>query len=80
MKVNAVEDKKPNSSDPVKKTDYDAKTSDNVTKYFTISDYNKFAGKILNTKIKKKGLVDKSDISRFIDIPDLYKKIATLAI
>ena len=50
------------------------------TKYFTASDYNKFTDEILNAKIKEKGLVDKSDISGFIDNSGLDKKIAILAI
>ena len=48
-------------------------------KHFTTSDYNKFTVEILNAKIKEKGLVDKSDISGFIDNSDLDSKIATLA-
>ena len=40
-------------------------------KHFTTSDYNKFTVEILNAKIKEKGLVDKSDISGFIDNSDL---------
>ena len=49
-----------------KKTDYVAKISDIETKYFTTSDYNKFMSEILNTKIKEKGLVNKSDISSLV--------------
>ena len=41
------------------------------TKYFTNSDYNKSPGEIFNAKIKEKGLVDKSNISGFIDTFDL---------
>ena len=41
------------------------------TKYFTTSDYNKFPGEIFNAKIKEKGLVDKSNISEFINTFDL---------
>ena len=43
-------------------------------KYFTISDFNKFAGDILDKKIKEKGLVDKSDIYGFIDNSDLVQR------
>ena len=39
----------------------DAKISDIETKYFTTSDYNKFASEVLNAKIKEKRLVDKPD-------------------
>ena len=35
-------------------------------------------GEILNTKIKEKGLVDKSDISEFIDNSDFDKKMVIL--
>ena len=44
--------------------------SDKDSEYFRTSDYNKFLGEILNKK-KKKGSVDKSDISRFINDSDL---------
>ena len=37
------------------------------TKYITTSGYNKFTSDIIHTKMKEKELVDKSDISRFID-------------
>ena len=37
------------------------------TKYSTTSGYNKFTSDIIHTKMKEKELVDKSDISRFID-------------
>ena len=68
----------PSSSYLVNKTDYDAKISDIEPKYFTTSDYNKFTVEILNAKITEKELVDKSDISGFIDNSDLDKTIATL--
>ena len=47
--------------------------------HFILSDYNKFMGEILITKIKEKGLVHKSDTSEFIDNSDFDKKMATLA-
>ena len=59
--------------------DYNTKISDTEAKYFTTSDYNKFTRKILETKIKEKRLVDKTDISDFTDNSELDKKIATLA-
>ena len=40
-------------SDLVKKTDYDAKTSEMVKKYLTTSDYNKFTNNILETLARK---------------------------
>ena len=86
--LTAVEIKIPNISDLVKrtyhtaieKTDYNLKISDIdiEAKYFSTSGNNKFTGKILDTRIKEKRLVDKSDISGFIDKSDL-DKIATLA-
>ena len=40
--INIVENKIPDVNNLVKKTDYDAKISHIVAKYFTTSDYNKF--------------------------------------
>ena len=74
----AVEKKIQNVSDLVKKTKYDAKVSEIYIKYFNRSDYDNFTTDILNTKIKKKELVDESDISRFKYKFDLEKKIRTL--
>ena len=48
-------------------------------KYFTTSHYNKFTNEILNAKLKNKKLVNKSDISEFINNSDLDKKIETFA-
>ena len=73
-KIKEVEKKIRDDSGFMKKTDYNAKISDIETEYFTISEYNKFTGKILEAKIRK-GLVDKSDIFGFIGHPDLEKKI-----
>ena len=50
--MTAVENKIPNVIDLVKKRYFGAKVSDIEIKYFT-SDYNKFTGEILDTKIKK---------------------------
>ena len=36
--------------------------------YFVTSDYNKLTNEILNAKIKEKDLVNKFDISGFIDL------------
>ena len=74
----AVEKKIQNVSDLVKKTKYDAKVSEIYIKYFNRSDYDNFTTDILNTKIKKKELVDESDISRFKYKFDLEKNIRTL--
>ena len=52
----------------VKKTDYDVKISDIQSMYFVTSDYNKLTSEILNAKIKEKDLVNKFDISGFIDL------------
>ena len=60
-----------NRSDLVNKTDYDTKISDVEPKCFTTSDYNKFTVEILKVKITEKELVDKSDISGFINNSDL---------
>lgn len=57
------------------KTDSDAKISKIEAKYSTTSDYNKFTGEIVNTKIKEKGLVGKCNIYGFKNYPDLDKKI-----
>ena len=49
------------------------------SKYFTAANYNKFSNEKLDLKIKQKGLVDKSDIARFINNFDFNKQVATLA-
>ena len=41
--------------------------SESERKYFTTSDYNKFTSKILDTKINEKELVNKANISEFIN-------------
>ena len=51
--LTAVQNKIPNVSNLVKKADYVAKISDIKGKYFTISNYNKFANNILDAKITK---------------------------
>ena len=77
--LNTVENKIPIVSDLIKKTEYDATISDIKTKYFTTSDYNKFTSKILNTKIKEKGLVNKSTLSFLVKNSGLNAKLTTLA-
>ena len=66
----------PNVSDLVITTDFDPKILHIQANYFTTPDYDRFTEEIIN---KEKGLVDKFDISGFIDNSDLDKKIATLA-
>ena len=73
--LNGVENKRPNVSDVVKKTNYDTKIPDIESKYLTVLDNYKFTGEILNAKIKVKWLVNKSDISGVIENSDLDKKI-----
>ena len=47
---------------------------------FTTDDYNKCTGQTLDANIKQKGLIEKSEISGFINNAGLDKKIvATLA-
>ena len=50
--LNSVENKIPNATYLVKK-DYDEKTKDIESKYFSTSDYDKFIDNIYDTKIKK---------------------------
>ena len=45
--LTAVENKIPDASNLVRKTDYDTKTSDIEKKYITTADYNKLLQKIL---------------------------------
>ena len=61
------------------KADYNEKIKDIESKYFTTSDYNKFKNDILDPKIKIKILVNKSDISGFINNTDFNEKMKTLA-
>ena len=65
-KIKEVDDKIPEFSGLVKKTDYDAKISEMEGKQFTNSDYNKFTNDIFDAKIKQKELLNKSDISNFV--------------
>ena len=63
--MTTVENKSPDVSNLVKKTDYDAKIWDIESKYFTTVDDNKFTSQTLDAKIKQKELVDKSAIAAF---------------
>ena len=49
-KIRGVEKKIPDASGLAKKTGYNAKISDIEEKYFTTSDYNKFASEYLKRK------------------------------
>ena len=79
-KIGEVENKIPHASSLVKKIDYNTKISDIEAKYFTTSDYNKFAKEILHAKIKGKEVVDKSDIFYVVKSSDLNTKLAILVV
>ena len=79
IKMEEVQSKIHDLGGLVKKTDYNIKMSDNEGKYSTTTNYNTFSKEILDAKIKEQVLVEKSDISGFIDNSDLNKKLATLA-
>ena len=79
IKIGEVQIKIQDTSCLVKKTDFNAKILNIEKKYFTTSDYNRFTKKILNVKIKEKGLLDKSNISNLVENSDLNTKLATLA-
>ena len=78
-KIVKVDNKIPNVTYLVKKSDYDAKILDIEKKYFTTADYNKFTSETLDAKRKKKELVNKFDISNLVKNSDLNTKLATLA-
>ena len=71
-KIREVENKIPDTSGLVKKTDYNAKISDIEKKYFITNDYNNFKSEIIDAKITEKGLVDKSNISSLINNSSYY--------
>ena len=62
-KIGEVENKIPDVSGLVRKTDYDAKIKDIEGTYFSTVDYNRFASEIFDAKIKQKELDYKSDVS-----------------
>ena len=78
-KPGEVDNKFPDVIKSVKKADYDGKVTDIKGKYFTTADYNKFTSNILDTKIKKKKLVNESNVSNLVNDSDLNTKPATLA-
>ena len=75
-KIGEVENKIPDISGLIKEVNYNAKITDIEANYFTISDYSKFTGEILETN--KKGFVDKSRISKLIENFDLNIKLTKL--
>ena len=77
-KFGEIEHKIPDVSELVKKEDYDAKITEIEGKYFTTADYNKFTSNILDSKIKQKELVNKSNISNLINNSDLNTKLTIL--
>ena len=48
-------------------------------KYFTASDYNEFTGETLNAKIKRKELVNKSQIFNLVKNSDLNAKLSNFS-
>ena len=74
-----VENKIPDVSSSVKKTNYDLKILDIESKYFTTADYNKFTSQTLDAKIKQKKVIDKSNIADFINNADLHKKKSNIS-
>ena len=75
--MTTVENKIPDISSSVEKTDNDEKISDIRYKYVTTPDYNKFTKNIVTNKIKSKGLVYKLTFSGFIS--DLNKRAANIS-
>ena len=62
--ISEVENKVHSASGLVQKTDYDAKIKSTEAKYFTTADCNNFLSNILDLKIKRPELVNKSDIDK----------------
>ena len=77
--LTVVENKIPDVSKLVKKTQYDTKTSENESKYITTADYNKCTRNRVANQTKSKNVIDKSNMSGFIKNADLAKKLAILA-
>ena len=77
-RIDGAENKVPDLSGSVKKTDYDAKTKYIKGKYSTIADYNKCTSNILDAKMTKK-FVNKSDFSNLIKNSELNTKLEKLA-
>ena len=62
-----------------KKTDDNEKIKYSESKCFATSGYKKLMNNVLDLKIKNTKLVNKLDISRFINNTDLTEKIKTSA-
>ena len=77
--MTVLDNKIPDLSGLVKKTDYDGKILKIEGKYCTTSDCNKFTNNILNAKVKQKQLANKSSISNLVKNSDLITNFATLA-
>ena len=77
-KISEVENKIPNVTGSVKKTDYNAKIKDVEGNYFTTADYNKFMSDILDAKIKQKELVNKFGIVAFVKKTHFHETLINL--
>ena len=73
--LNTVENKIPDVSNLVRKTNYDTKIKEIECNTFLTSDYHKFTNQKNDNKIKEKELIKKSKIYGFIGNSDLDKKI-----
>ena len=75
--LNTVENKIPDVSNLVRKTNYDAKIKEIECNTFLTSDYHKFTNQKnwIDNKIEEKELLKKSKIYGFIGNSDLDKKI-----
>ena len=80
--LTAVEDKIPNVSNLVKKTEYNTKISDienKITtdhdhdKYITTQEFNKLTSENFTARLKQANLASKSDIFNFVKKTDLNK-------
>ena len=78
-KIGEADNKIPDVSGLIKKTDCNTKISDIERKYFPTSDYNKFMNDILDAKIKQKKMVNESNITDLVKNFDLNTKLVTLA-
>ena len=77
-KIGEIENKITDFSGLDKKLVYDVKISEIERKYFTTTNYNKFTSGILDSKIKQKELVTKSNISNIVKDSDFNRKLKAL--
>ena len=79
-----VENKIPNVSDLVKKTDYNTKFSENENKttadhdhdkYFIAQEFNKLTSNNFTGRLKKANLASKNDIANFVKKTDFHNKL-----